>query len=288
MGRNAPDETGMREAPMLPGLAKPLEGGGAGHHALGPIAMPPDPDPDSGGRALAPRRATKAVAEAPDHLNHRQRLRDRFMQGGADAMPDYELLELVLFRAIPRRDVKPLAKRLLARFGDFNGVISAPPARLTEVPGIGDAVVQELKIVEAAAHRLARSRVIGKDALQTWDQLVTYVRARMAHEPTEVFRILFLDRKNVLIADEAQGRGTVDHVPVYPREVVKRALELTASALILVHNHPSGDPSPSRADVDMTRRIIDVCRPMGLTVHDHVIVGKDRVASFHEMGLLDD
>ena len=202
-------------------------------------------------------------------------------------MPDYELLELVLFRAIPRRDVKPLAKRLLAAFGDFNHTISAPPARLAEVSGVGDAVVQELKIVEAAAHRLARARVIGKDAIQTWEQLVDYCRARLAHEATEQFRVLYLDRKNILIADEAQGRGTVDHVPVYPREVIKRALELGASALILVHNHPSGDPSPSRADVDMTRRIMEACEPLGVTVHDHVIVGKKDVASFHSLGLLD-
>ena len=318
MSRNAADEDGLREAPMLPGLAGPLEGGSAGPSSVIPLPVHPAAKPearnapaalDSAAAAAAatmasapklsapdssaPKPSTRKPAaskaeETPDHLNHRQRLRDRFMQGGADAMPDYELLELVLFRAIPRRDVKPLAKRLLARFGDFNGVISAPPARLTEISGVGDAVVQELKIVEAAAHRLARSRVIGKNAIQTWDQLVAYVRARMAHEPTEVFRILFLDRKNVLIADEAQGRGTVDHVPVYPREVVKRALELEASALILVHNHPWGDPSPSRADIDMTRRIIEACRPMALAVHDHVIVGKDRVASFHEMGLLDD
>ncbi|MEE3100276.1 MAG: DNA repair protein RadC, partial [Pseudomonadota bacterium] len=241
----------------------------------------------AGRRRRAPKTAAKVDPDAASRLDHRKRLRDRFLEGGPDAMPDYELLELVLFRAIPRRDVKPLAKRLIAAFGDFNHAISAPPARLAEVSGVGDAVVQELKIVEAAAHRLARSRVIGKDAIQTWAQLVDYCRARLAHEATEQFRVLYLDRKNILIADEAQGRGTVDHVPVYPREVIKRALELGASALILVHNHPSGDPSPSRADIDMTRRIMEACEPLAVTVHDHVIVGKKEVASFHSLGLLD-
>lgn len=268
MGRNASDEEGLREAPSLPGLSPaPVEGGA--------------------GRTAGQDGAARGAGRTPDHLDHRERLRLRFMQGGPEAMPDYELLELVLFRAIPRRDVKPLAKRLLKAFGGFDRVISAPPARLAEVQGVGDAVARELKIVEAAAHRLAQARVMGRDAIQSWGQLVDYCRARMAHEPTEQFRILFLDRKNMLIADEAQGRGTVDHVPVYPREVVKRALELSASALILVHNHPSGDPSPSRADVEMTRRIVAACAPVGLSVHDHVIVGRREVASFHEMGLLE-
>ncbi|MEO0681658.1 MAG: DNA repair protein RadC [Pseudomonadota bacterium] len=214
-------------------------------------------------------------------------MRDRFMRAGEAALADYELLELVLFRAIPRADVKPLAKRLIKTFGDFNHVISAPPPRLAEVQGVGDAVVQELKIVEAAAHRLAQARVLRRDAIQSWDELVEYCRTRLAHEATEQFRILFLDRKNILIADEAQQRGTVDHVPVYPREVVKRALELGASALVLVHNHPSGDPTPSRADIDMTRRIEAACTAVGVTLHDHVIVGKEQFASFHTMGLLD-
>ncbi|MDF0602169.1 DNA repair protein RadC [Psychromarinibacter sp. C21-152] len=179
-------------------------------------------------------------AKLPSYIkDHRKRLRARFMSGGAEAMPDYELLELVLFRAIPRQDVKPLARRLLDAFGDFNRVLSAPPSRLATVEGAGDAVVQELKIVEAAAHRLARSKVLQRHAITGWDALVDYCHTTMAHRETEQFRILFLDRKNILIADEEQARGTVDHVPVYPREVVKRALELNASALILVHNHPT-------------------------------------------------
>lgn len=265
-----------------------------------PAATPPglaeDGEAAEGGSApdlfpAAPRAPTRKAANPaappPDHLEHRRRLRERFMRGGAEAMPDYELLELVLFRAIPRRDVKPLAKRLLRDFGGFDDVISAPPARLAEVQGVGDAVVQELKIVEAAAHRLARARVLGRDAMQSWDQLLDYCRTRIAREPVEQFRILYLDRKNLLIADEAQGRGTVDHVPVYPREVVRRALELQASALILAHNHPSGDPTPSQADVDMTRRIVEACRAVNILVHDHVVVGRDRVESFHALGLMD-
>jgi DNA repair protein RadC len=222
----------------------------------------------------------------PDHANHRARLRARFMTAGAAALADYELLELVLFRAIPRQDVKPLAKRLLAAFGDFNRVISAPPARLAQVAGAGPAVVQELKIVEAAAHRLAQARVLNRPALTSWTALMDYCRTAMAHRETEQFRILFLDRKNVLIADEEAGRGTVDHVPVYPREVVKRALELNASALILVHNHPSGDPTPSQADIAMTGRISEACGAVGIVLHDHIVVGKERDASFRSLGLI--
>ncbi len=218
--------------------------------------------------------------------DHRQRLRDRFMQGGAAAMPDYELLELVLFRAIPRQDVKPLARALLDRFGDFNRVLSAPPERLKEVKGVGEAVVQELKIVEAAAHRLARAKVMHRPVLSSWDQLLDYCRSAMAHRETEQFRVLYLDRKNVLIADEEQARGTVDHVPVYPREVIKRALEITASALILVHNHPSGDPTPSPQDIEITARICDAAETMGIVVHDHLIIGKTRDLSFRSEGLL--
>jgi len=218
--------------------------------------------------------------------DHRKRLRERFLQGGAAAMPDYELLELVLFRAIPRQDVKPLARALLDRFGDFNGVLSAPPARLREVRGVGETVVQELKIVEAAAHRLARARVMERHVISSWDAVLDYCHTTMAHRETEQFRILFLDRKNVLIADEEQARGTVDHVPVYPREVVKRALELNASALILVHNHPSGDPTPSEADIAMTAQIEAAAQALGLSVHDHLIIGKSRELSFRAEGYL--
>ncbi len=224
--------------------------------------------------------------ERPHYHEHRKRLRARFLEGGPASVADYEMLELVLFRAIPRQDVKPLAKRLLRQFGDFNGVISAPRARLAEVQGVGDAVILELKIVEAAAHRLARARVIGRHALSSWQALMDYCKTAMAHRDTEQFRILFLDRKNVLIEDEEQASGTVDHVPVYPREVVKRALELNASALILVHNHPSGDPTPSRADVEMTRRIEQAAKSVGIVIHDHVVIGKSEDASFRALGLL--
>ncbi len=226
------------------------------------------------------------TAARPDQMNHRARLRTRFMDGGADALPDYELLELVLFRAIPRRDVKPLAKALLTRFGDFNTVISAPAARLAEVQGVGDAVVQELKIVEAASHRLARAEVMGREVISSWDALVRYCRIVLSHAPTERFRILFLDRRNILIADEVQQSGTVDHVPVYPREVARRALELGASALILVHNHPSGDPTPSRADVDMTRAVEAALRPLDIVLHDHLVVGHGHEVSLRAGGYL--
>ncbi len=218
--------------------------------------------------------------------DHRQRLRDRFMARGASAVPDYELLELVLFRSIPRRDVKPLARALLDRFGDFNRVLSASAARLADVDGVGPAVITDLKIVEAAAHRLAQSRVLKRHVVSSWDALLDYCRTAMAHSETEHFRVLFLDRKNVLIADEAQAKGTVDHVPVYPREILKRALELNASALILVHNHPSGDPSPSRADIEMTAKIETACAALNLTLHDHLIVGLSRELSFRAEGLL--
>ncbi|WGW04375.1 RadC family protein [Tropicibacter oceani] len=235
----------------------------------------------------APEPVLPRGAPAPSYIkDHRARLRERFLIGGADALPDYELLELVLFRAIPRRDVKPLARQLLETFGDFNGVVSAPRARLSQVSGVGDAVVTELKIVEAAAHRLARSRVIKKHLLSSWDALLDYCQTAMAHGDIEQFRVLYLDRKNVLIADEAQARGTVDHVPVYPREVVKRALELNATAMILVHNHPSGDPTPSHADIEMTEQIRLAAEALGITLHDHLVIGKSRELSFRSEGLL--
>ncbi|MGH1330139.1 MAG: RadC family protein [Paracoccaceae bacterium] len=226
-------------------------------------------------------------ARLPSYIkDHRKRLRERFSISGAAALPDYELLELVLFRAIPRQDVKPLARALLDRFGDFNRVLSAPPERLAEVKGIGDAVILELKIVEAAAHRLARARVIQRHAISSWDALLDYCHTTMAHRETEQFRVLFLDRKNVLIADEEQAKGTVDHVPVYPREVVKRALELNASSLILVHNHPSGDPTPSQADITMTMQIRDAAEALDISLHDHLIIGKSTELSFKSEGYL--
>lgn len=218
--------------------------------------------------------------------DHRRRLRNRFLNGGPAAVADYELLELVLFRAIPRQDVKPLARRLLDDFDDFCGILSAPRERLLQVDGVGNAVVAELKIVEAAAHLLARARVIDRPAISGWDALVGYCRTAMAHRETEQFRILFLDRKNILIADEEQARGTVDHVPVYPREVVKRALELNASALILVHNHPSGDPTPSEADIAVTRQIDEAARTLSISVHDHLVIGASHEFSFRAEGYL--
>jgi DNA repair protein RadC len=227
-------------------------------------------------------------AVLPSYIkDHRKRLRERFLNGGADAVPDYELLELVLFRAIPRRDVKPLARQLLEHFGDFNRVLSAPLELLGSVPGVGDAVILELKIIEAAAHRLSRARVIDRPVLTSWQALLDYCQATMAHLSIEQFRVLYLDRKNVLIADEQQAKGTIDHVPVYPREIVKRALALNASALILVHNHPSGDPTPSPQDIDMTRQIITAAHALGLTVHDHLVIGKSREVSFRAEGLMD-
>jgi len=218
--------------------------------------------------------------------DHRKRLRARFLNGGAQAMPDYELLELVLFRAIPRRDIKPLARELLESFGDFNGVVSAPPDRLAAISGVGEAVISELKIIEAAAHRLARARVLKRQVLSSWDALLEYCHTTMAHRETEQFRIFYLDRKNVLIGDEEQARGTVDHVPVYPREVVKRALQLNASALILVHNHPSGDPTPSEQDITMTGAVQAALETMGITLHDHIIIGKSCELSFRSQGYL--
>jgi DNA repair protein RadC len=232
------------------------------------------------------RKQDKGLDEAPHYHGHRDRLRARFREGGRAALADYELLELLLFRALPRRDVKPLAKSLIEKFGSFAEVISAPPARLAEVEGAGEAVISELKIVEAAAHHFARGKVRARPVLSSWNAVLDYCRAAMGFEASEQFRILFLDRKNGLIADELQQRGTVDHTPVYPREVVKRALELSASAIILVHNHPSGDPTPSRADVEMTKQIVEAARPLGITVHDHIVVGRRGHASFRELKLI--
>ncbi|PRY75684.1 DNA repair protein RadC [Yoonia maritima] len=217
--------------------------------------------------------------------DHRKRLRERFLTGGATAVPDYELLELILFRAIPRQDVKPLAHDLINTFGDFNRVLSAPLHQLRQINGVGDAVALEIKIVEATAHRLARAKVMQRHVVSSWDALLDYCHTTMAHRDTEQFRILFLDTKNTVIGDEEQAKGTVDHVPVYPREVVKRALELNAAALILVHNHPSGDPTPSQADIEMTGKIDTAAKALGITVHDHLIIGKSCEVSFRAEGL---
>ncbi len=223
-----------------------------------------------------------------DHnRNHRQRLRSRFMRAGKQALQDYELLELIMFRAIPRRDIKPLAKTLLAEFGDFNRVISAPSSRLLAIKGVGESVIQEFRIVTAAAERLAQVEVLNRDILSNWQALLTYCHIAMAHKENEEFRILFLDKKGNLIADEEQQKGTVDHVPVYRREVVKRALELNACSVVLVHNHPSGDPKPSKADVELTRHIQAALDTVKITLHDHIIIGAQSHASMHDLGLLD-
>ncbi|MDO8534073.1 MAG: DNA repair protein RadC [Xanthobacteraceae bacterium] len=224
--------------------------------------------------------------ESPHYHGHRERLRARFREAGEEALADYELVELVLFRALPRRDVKPLSKALMTRFGSFAEVVSASPARLAEVEGLGEAAITELKLVQAAALRLARGELKRRPVLSSWSAVIDYCRAAMAFADREQFRVLFLDKRNQLIADELQQTGTVDHTPVYPREVVKRALELSATALLLVHNHPSGDPTPSRADIQMTKSIIDVARPLGIEVHDHIIVGKEGHASLKGLRLI--
>ena len=222
----------------------------------------------------------------PHYAGHRQRLRERFAQNGGDTLADYELLELLLFRAIPRNDVKPIAKTLIRELGSFAEVIGASPQRLQAVDGVGPAVAVEIKLVEAAARRLLKGAVSKRTALGSWADVIDYCRAAMAFSTVEEFRILFLDKRNALIADEVQGRGTVDHTPVYPREVVKRALELSATAIILVHNHPSGDPAPSQADINMTRLIIDIAQPLGVSVHDHIIVGRNGHASLKGLQLI--
>ena len=233
------------------------------------------------------RERERGLAEAPPHYyGHRERLRERFREAGADAVSDYELLELLLFRALPRRDIKPLAKSLLETFGSFAEVITAPEARLAEVKGLGDAAITELKIAQAAASRLLRGQVKKRTVLSSWSAVLDYCRTAQAFADREQFRVLFLDKRNQLIADELQQIGTIDHTPVYPREVVKRALELSATSLILVHNHPSGDPTPSRADIQMTQQIIAVANPLGISVHDHIIVGKEGHASLKGLKLV--
>lgn len=227
------------------------------------------------------------VQNAPSYLrNHRKRLRKRFIDGGADAMPDYELLELILFRAIPRQDVKPIANRLLDTFGSFNAVISAPIGKLTNVKGLGETVAEELKIIEASAHRLARSRLDNQPVITSWDALLDYCHTTLSNLQSEEFHVLFLNQKNTLIADELLGQGTVDHAPVYPREIVRRALELNASALIMVHNHPSGDPTPSKSDIDITQQVEVAAAALQIKLHDHIIIGKSSEVSFRSAGLL--
>src|SRR6201997_4801687 len=225
-------------------------------------------------------------ADEPHYHGHRERLRGRFFGAGPDALSDYELLEMALFAAIPRRDTKPLAKALIKKFGSFAEVIHAPEARLREIDGIKDASVNQLKLIAAAASRIAKGEIRRNVALSSWNEVIDYCRSSMAFADKEQFRRLFLDKRNRLIADEVQQIGTVDHTPVYPREVVKRALELSASAIILVHNHPSGDPTPSAADIQMTKEIVTVAKPLGIAVHDHLIVGKDGHASLKGLRLI--
>ncbi len=219
-------------------------------------------------------------------LGHRARLKEKFREKGSEALADYELLELLLFRSIPRRDTKPLAKHLIGEFGSFAEVISAPSSRLSEISGLGEATITDLQLVKAAAESLVAGTVKERTLLDSWSSVIDYCRAAMAFKAREQFRILFLDKKNRLIRDEVQGKGTVDHTPVYPREVVRRALELSATALILVHNHPSGDPTPSRADIEMTKTIVKIANSLDITVHDHIIIAKDGHASLKGMQLM--
>jgi DNA repair protein RadC len=233
-----------------------------------------------------PRDPETEPAETPHYHGHRERLRERFYSAGPDALSDYELLEMALFAALPRRDTKPLAKALLKKFGSFAEVVHAPVARLREVEGIGDASVHQIKLLAAATGRVAKGEIKRSIALSSWNDVIGYCRSSMAFADKEQFRLLFLDKRNQLIADEVQQTGTVDHTPVYPREVIKRALELSATALILVHNHPSGDPTPSQAGFQMTKAIIDIAAPLGISVHDHIIVGKNGHASLKGMRLI--
>jgi DNA repair protein RadC len=230
--------------------------------------------------------AKQRKADKPHYAGHRERLRERFSETGLDALADYELLELFLFRSIPRIDTKPLAKALIKRFGSLAEVLGAPEALLKEVEGVGPAAAADLKLAAALAHRMTRAEIKGREILSSWDRVLDYCRAAMAFEQREQFRILFLDKKNVLIADEVLHEGTVDHTPVYPREVVKRALELSSSAIVLVHNHPSGDPTPSRADIEMTKTVIETAKPLGIAVHDHIIIGKSGHASMKGLRLI--
>jgi DNA repair protein RadC len=264
----------MREAPRSQTIAQAIC---AGSDLLELIDQGPDTE-------AAP--AARPTKPAPHYHGHRERLRERFHDAGAAALSDYELLELVLFRALPRRDVKPLAKDLIARFGSFAEVVNAPTALLAKVPGVGQASVIDIKLIAAAASRVAKGAVKTRETLGSWSAVIEYCRTAMAFADKEQFRILFLDKRNQLIADEVQQTGTVDHTPVYPREVVKRALELSATAIILVHNHPSGDPTPSNADIQMTKQIVEIAGSLGISVHDHIIVGKNGHASLRGMKLM--
>jgi len=230
--------------------------------------------------------AEASAAKASPHAGHRERLRERFLKAGPEALADHEMIELLLFSAIPRKDTKPVAKQLIATFGSYEEVIAAPVERLRAVAGVSDIAATLIKAIEAAAVRLAKKQVHRKPVISSWSALLDYCKANIARAPVEQFRILLLDRKNRLIDDALMAEGTIDHTPVYPREIVKRALENGASSIILVHNHPSGDPTPSRADIDMTKAIATAAKPLGITVHDHLVIGRNGHASFRELGLL--
>lgn len=224
--------------------------------------------------------------EEPHYHGHRDRLRARFLENGPEALQDYELLELVLFMAIPRRDVKPLAKDLLKKFGSLPALLNAPVEEILKIEGISDNTATALKAITATAHRMMKRELMNQPILNSWARLMDYCTSTMAHETREHFRILFLNKKNEMIADEIQGSGTVDHTPAYPREIMKRALELGATAMILLHNHPSGDPKPSEADIDMTRLIMRAAEPFEIVVHDHVIISKNGYTSLKNLGLI--
>lgn len=226
--------------------------------------------------------AKKPAPEKPHYHGHRERLRERFEHAGAEALADYELLELWLFRSIPRQDTKALAKALIENFG----VLAAPEARLAKIKGVGAALAHDLKVAHALMQRAQRAEVKQRTVVSSWSQLVAYCRTAMAHEPREQFRVLFLDVKNQLIADEVMNEGTVDHAPVYPREIARRAMELSAASVILVHNHPSGDPKPSAQDIEITRQIVAAAKALDVRVHDHLVIGRNGVASFKSLGLL--
>ncbi|MBL4870433.1 MAG: DNA repair protein RadC [Robiginitomaculum sp.] len=228
----------------------------------------------------------KTSKPKPHYHGHRDRLRARFLEGGTSALADYELLELYLFRSIPRRDIKPIAKDLMEKFGTFGDVVSAPIARLAEVKGISEKTALDLKILQAGAIKLGKQAVLNRPILSSWSALLDYCRSVMQFEHKEQFRVLFLDRKNRLIADEILGQGTIDRAPVYPREIIKRALELGSTAIILAHNHPSGDPTPSASDIEMTANIVGAAKAINISVHDHLIIGRNDVASFKSLGLM--
>jgi DNA repair protein RadC len=285
-------EAGVSERPEIHGFSEEaLRSLAEFDRRLPPLdAYARDPGPERasppGARGETPFGARPEPDQRPHYWGHRERLRQRFLAGGQASMPEYELLEMMLFNAIGRIDVKPLAKTLLSTFGDLNGVIAASETRLMAVAGVTPKVWYQLRLYEAVAHRMARAKVMRREVIGSWDALMAYCKTVMAYRETEQFRILFLDTKNSLIADEEQAKGTVNHVPVYPREVAKRALELGATAIILVHNHPSGDPTPSRPDIEMTAQIETACAAIGVRVFDHVIIGREEDASFRGLGLL--